>query len=1646
MSPMLACSMDRRICGSCESAWFLLVILVYAATVGNIVSGQRQLVGNGLRLIPLRFEDQWSLRLSDINVAYSTLIAYSEGRNGTQDHGDYLLLALTRVRGSQLEFRVELHRIHGQETGVGTLKVDETTLNEVTVSLRRLTHRTNTTNHTSLEVLWNSTVVLHMDTPSTDDDLLMAPTGSIFLGALPPPPLVTAAKSRVSELDPLIGCLLNARRDGSENVVHGGAGKCPQCQPSTCSNNGGMCSVMGSGKAGCDCRGTGFYGERCLSEHKVISFTGDRCSTIRLPGTQQVSRYIGLRLRINERSQGVILDSQHAKVSVVSKSIRVEIKERGARMTEQLNINTWHHVFIRLGLTETRITIDGREQELLTYGHHRLHDNHHALTVGCQRGDREDKLVHTCLQELTFSRDTHDTSWTTRLWQHSWTDRKWPRTTINHHGDHGGQNYPLCYQTEREFNHQVQFVTRQSSLNVTTFRGLNLFFSFRTSKSAGIMARATGTRMHMFIEVECGRTTLTISGLGVHMQSSVIVNDGEVHTVRVEREGCRLAMTVDSEKVRSHVDGACFNNLELGSRLYLGGTQESRASGVIRDLVKDGFAGCMNNVFVDDEDRSVNILVDDSTEGVEKGCYRSDNARGSRPCDVCQNNGRCTDEVTGLVCDCSHTDKTGPTCSEDPLVVTFGDTNPLSVSFGQEHQDCLNWTASLQLRPTYDALQGSRGGVLVMYDEYDRILLTLYLNDSFIIVAIRELQIDDLELSLEDGEWSQIDIAVTQHPAGNNNLTVSVNGVTRTRPLPSGIDPFNPGYRVVLATSILGENIGKFEGCMRNVYIGTDDLLQQIYDSIDAKSRDLVVLHEPLFSRSCEEKLYTCPDAEVLLAESGSHFSFDLWSTRDNNDIRFEFVTDIADGMILASSGDHDYLYLMLSSGRLCLYIRVGDYEQHTCVGSGLNDVQEHNVTLQMDYRGISFLLGGHMSDRLQPSTRFNVDRRLLVGSAYSTCDSNRSFLAIRNHTAVPDVVGFAGCLRNLRVNRLCLNDQQQFMCKSYNAPRVPDMYKGLDGLQRGTVYSSCKQNFCDLKKVCKHGGVCWRRVTVLSCNCRGTGHIGPACADPAPAITFPCNHYAVMSLSTDQRRPKLSESPDESAFVLSYRAHEPENITQIAALHSSSAGYLLQLLQDGPRIILQTRFGGPVLTLRSEEIATLLEFRYHIIQVYFKRDEFYLYVQMRVYLEDLAGDIIYSGILQHLDAPDVEVDKIEIAQFQRPAADGFLAGKPLCGHFREAVFNDASIIQEVLLFSPNVSTTAVMDEARFDNYTVHVATSAAHKNVAVRESVTELRLDFRAHGRQDAILLTMYNGQRLQGNNLLVLLHQGGLLLYREMPASTKHALFMLPYRLDNGHSHSLNVSIRAPIIQVTIDSDLRQGFFNVSFPEVPDRFSFFDIGGGFRLKTPDAILASTADDIKTDVGFVGCIERLQLDGQFIDLPKAESRGTVTASDITEGCPRCLVQRVCGAGFCQEPGDGSVTCNCSRTSLSGDRCDVLPTTTVATTTVATTTAQPITSALKHTAPTTLVVEQKVTTEEVKPTAVDKVVTAPGEGGKGRGGNDEGGSTTWLPILIIILLIILALLLCIIVYLVMRYRRRYTGMFKIDESEVSPSKGKPTMI
>ena len=102
-----------------------------------------------------------------------------------------------------------------------------------------------------------------------------------------------------------------------------------------------------------------------------------------------------------------------------------------------------------------------------------------------------------------------------------------------------------------------------------------------------------------------------------------------------------------------------------------------------------------------------------------------------------------------------------------------------------------------------------------------------------------------------------------------------------------------------------------------------------------------------------------------------------------------------------------------------------------------------------------------------------------------------------------------------------------------------------------------------------------------------------------APAITFPCNHYALQTVSEDQQ--PIIEGRTKPVFAVVYRSQkQPATPVALASLIDFNHTLLLQLTQVGDRIRLETVLSPELgmYSVESGKIPSLADFEYHILHL----------------------------------------------------------------------------------------------------------------------------------------------------------------------------------------------------------------------------------------------------------------------------------------------------------------------------------------------------------------------------------------------------------------------------------------------------------------
>ncbi|KAG5283781.1 hypothetical protein AALO_G00046070 [Alosa alosa] len=229
------------------------------------------------------------------------------------------------------------------------------------------------------------------------------------------------------------------------------------------------------------------------------------------------------------------------------------------------------------------------------------------------------------------------------------------------YGDRSLWNAASFYQ-ESSYLH---FPTMQSTLSV------DISFYFKTAAPSGVFLENLGLKDFIRVQLSSPSTVTFSFDVGdgpviLAAKSPVPLNDRQWHWVQAERSVKEASLQVDQLPLRfleTPADGHL--HFKLNSQLFVGGSS-SRQS---------GFLGCLRALRVN----GAHLDLDERaklTPGVSSGCP----GHCSNSANLCHNRGRCIEQSSGYVCDCTHSAYTGPAC-KDEVSVSFERDSSVTYAF-----------------------------------------------------------------------------------------------------------------------------------------------------------------------------------------------------------------------------------------------------------------------------------------------------------------------------------------------------------------------------------------------------------------------------------------------------------------------------------------------------------------------------------------------------------------------------------------------------------------------------------------------------------------------------------------------------------------------------------------------------------------------------------------------------------------------------------------------------------------------------------------------------------------------------------------------------------------------------------------------------
>ncbi|XP_030330304.1 neurexin-2-like [Strigops habroptila] len=668
------------------------------------------------------------------------------------------------------------------------------------------------------------------------------------------------------------------------------------------------------------------------------------------------------------------------------------------------------------------------------------------------------------------------------------------------------------------------------------------------------------------------------------VQPPPVVSDGRWHMVLLTRNARETALAVDGDARAGAVRSKRAEML-VASDLFVGGIPpDVRLSALTLSTVKyeAPFRGWVANLKVGDVPAALLGAHGVRGEGQER-CARHP---------PCAHGGRCTLRRGEPHCDCAGTGHRGPFCAEEeepavegpahlrvtgqgPAEVTEGGTGRGAGEIQQAAKGRDEYVATFKgneffcydlshnpIQSSTDELTLSfrtaqRNGLLLHTGKAaDYVNLSLKSGAVWLVINLGsgafEALVEPVNGKFNDNDWHDIRVTrnLRQHAGiGHAMVTISVDGILTTTGYTQedytmlGSDDFFYVGGSPNTADLPGSPVSNnFMGCLKDVIYKNNDFkleLSRLAQEGDAR----VTLHGALLFR-CEPVAAPEP---VTFGTPQAFLALPPWPPARTGSVSFDFRTTEPNGLLLLGQGQAPgpgpprphFLALELLDGHLYLLLAMGAGDTRLRASARkVTDGEWCHVDVQRDGRRGSvsvnsrrtpFLAGGDAEELW-------LDAGLFLGGAPPGSPLPPALWAAPRG-------GFVGCVRDLAIHG-----------------RARDLPALAAARPHPGVAPSCVRQparHCD-SAPCRHGGLCregWNRFT---CDCLGTGFLGPRCETEAAVLSYDGSMYLkILVPGTAQ-----TEAEDVSLRFMSPRAYG-----LVLATTSRHSADTLRLELDGARM-----------------------------------------------------------------------------------------------------------------------------------------------------------------------------------------------------------------------------------------------------------------------------------------------------------------------------------------------------------------------------------------------------------------------------------------------------------------------------------------------
>ncbi|XP_077313787.1 neurexin-2-like isoform X30 [Lithobates pipiens] len=899
------------------------------------------------------------------------------------------------------------------------------------------------------------------------------------------------------------------------------------CQEANPCLNGGKCRDEVEGDIWCDCRDTGYHGENCSEEDRVIevpahltlsnqgkeeyaaTFRGNEffCYDLSHSPIQSSADEITLSFRTLQRN-GLMLhtgkSADYVNLSLKSGAVWLVIN-LGSGAFEALvepvngkfNDNNWHDVRVTRNLRQVTISVDGiltstgyTQEDYTMLGSDDFFYIGGSPNTADLPGSPVSNNFMGCLKDVVYKNNDF------KLELSRLAADGDPKMRLSGDLLFRCENVPsldpVTFQVPEAFLRLPRWETKKAGSISFDFRttepnGLLLFSQGRPRGGGNVPGTISGAVTtgrperppkadYFAVELLEGTLYLLLdlgSG-GIKVKAShKKVNDGEWCHVDIQRDGRKGSISVNSRNTPFQVGGES-EILDLEGDMYLGGLPEPREDLQLPPEVWTaslglGFVGCIRDLFVDGKSRDIRRLAESSgAASVAPFCTRETQRHCTNS--PCRNGGHCREGWNRFICDCVGTGYLGETCEREAAVLSYDGSMYLKVLLpGVAHTEAEDVSLRFMSQRAYGLLLAttSKESADTLRLELDggKVKLTVNLGKGPETLYAGQ--------KLNDNEWHTVRVL-----RRGKYLQLSVDNVTVEGHMAGDHTRLELHH---LETGIMTER--RFLSAPPSNFLGHLTALR--YNG--APYLDLCQDGE--LGRRCElnaragglRPLLADP---VVFRSGSAHLALPRLQAYASMHLLFMFRTRHPDGLLLYNSGQGpDFIAVELVKGYIHYVFDLGNGPSLMKGNSerALNDNQWHSVAVSRDPGNAHTLRIDGRTVTQHSTGASNLD---LKGELYIGGLPRNMFVTLPKLVASRD--GFQGCLASVDLNG-----------------RLPDLLT--DALHRfGPVVRGCDgpSTTCS-EESCGNLGVCLQQWDGFTCDCTMTTYAGPVCNDPGTTYIF---------------------------------------------------------------------------------------------------------------------------------------------------------------------------------------------------------------------------------------------------------------------------------------------------------------------------------------------------------------------------------------------------------------------------------------------------------------------------------------------------------------------------------------------------------------